>query len=312
MNPKKALPISLIVISCASALTYLIRGSEKQTLGKESAPPIRYDSTLNRQQKDRLQQLESAGQVPLDANIRDWQLAQKTSWWGKPLNPKTFWTNKVVWLDAAAQSLANRHGRTFPPIPYTDTTIPKYNGGNQTKLGSVEDGGLRFDWTPEERAFWTTFTITHPRPPADIESKQLEIYGNILALEQPIAEKGPPITASDVQDVKRVRTQQAIEQGYPTESFSDDALLWTYIYDRRREYEKLLAQGHTAGDPTMLAFIERSHIDPKLLTEPLSADQINTAESWKRTYLSRLQHQKTDQTYIQAYQNAWRLSSTSP
>src|ERR1035441_5443151 len=34
---------------------------------------------------------EQAGEVPKDATPFDWRLAQRTSWWGKPLDPKDFW-----------------------------------------------------------------------------------------------------------------------------------------------------------------------------------------------------------------------------
>ena len=63
---------------------------------------------------ERLRWLEDLGQVPADADTVDWQLAQETSWWGKPLDPRVFWKGRTAWLDKAAESEARRHGRMFP------------------------------------------------------------------------------------------------------------------------------------------------------------------------------------------------------
>src|SRR5258708_3590722 len=68
--------------------------------------------------KDRLRRLEALGRVPDGADMREFELAQQTSWWGRRLDSKTFWKDRVVWLDRSAKLEANQHGRLYPPMPY--------------------------------------------------------------------------------------------------------------------------------------------------------------------------------------------------
>ena len=49
-------------------------------------------------------------------------------------------------------------------------------------------------------------------------------------------------------------------------------------------------------------------VDTKLITEPLTADQLKAANVWKLAYLQRLRREKTDEQYIQAYLKAWNLT----
>jgi len=66
-------------------------------------------------EEDLLRWLEQLGHVPQDADALEWRLAQRTTWWGRPLDPKEFWKNRVVWLDGEATFAANSHGRGYPP-----------------------------------------------------------------------------------------------------------------------------------------------------------------------------------------------------
>ena len=133
--------------------------------------------------EDRLRWLENLGEVPEYGEIEDYQLAQKTSWWGKPLDPKEFWKNRVVWLDKSADSAARRHGRSFPPIPYDDPSLPRYKNDPETHPGegTIEGPNLDFHWTGGESAFWNKFTDTHPLPPESIEKEQLRVAYLILS-----------------------------------------------------------------------------------------------------------------------------------
>src|SRR5438874_3801368 len=47
----------------------------------------------------------------------DWRIAEWTTWWGKPIDPKEFWKNRVIWNDVSALDAAERRGRGYPPIP---------------------------------------------------------------------------------------------------------------------------------------------------------------------------------------------------
>ena len=48
--------------------------------------------------------------------------------------------------------------------------------------------------------------------------------------------------------------------------------------------------------------------DRALITEPLTQDQLDTANAWKVAYLNRLRAEKWDESYINAYLQAWNLS----
>src|SRR3954470_15457905 len=102
---------------------------------------------------------------------RDWHLAEETSWWGRALDPRTFWEGRVVWLDESSISSARRHGRAYPPPPYVDPSLPSYVNNNDVTEGSggIEGPSLHLHWTPKERAFWERFTRTHPKPPEMLE-----------------------------------------------------------------------------------------------------------------------------------------------
>jgi len=55
-------------------------------------------------------------------------------------------------------------------------------------------------------------------------------------------------------------------------------------------------------------FMQKLAVDSKYITEPLTSDQLKEANAWKVAYLQRLRREKTDESYINAYLEAWNLT----
>jgi len=115
------------------------------------------------------------------------------------------------------------------------------------------------------------------------------------------------MTPDQLNGGEQLREKREIEAGYPPEAFSEDALLWTYILEMRRQYQEL---AHTAGatnDVSVQNFVLRLLVDTKYLTEPSDAEVLKLANAWKIAYLQRLRNEKVDESYISAYLKAWDL-----
>lgn len=102
---------------------------------------------------------------------------------------------------------------------------------------------------------------------------------------------------------------RARAKGFPAEAFTDDALQWKYVLDKRAEYEQYYVL--TGRENTLYSsnYLARLWVDPKLITEPLTDEQRETANAWKIAYLQRLRRENTDESYINAYLTAWNLSA---
>jgi len=227
--------------------------------------------------------LEFLGEVPKDAVNGDlnWQLAQHTTWWGKPLDAKKFWKDRVVWLSVSAKADARRRGRFYPPLPFKDEKLPAYPNDERLYGGGLDDP-IKLVLSSTESAFWDNFNKTHPRPPEEIERQQETTVVDYFSNLSPSLKE-------------RIRNEP-VKMNYPMEAFTADALYWAYIQKCRKYYEK-----HTFL-PSGLA------VDSKLITEPLTPEQLQKANAWKLDYLKRLRQEKTDEQYIQAYLKAWNLT----
>jgi hypothetical protein len=266
----------------------------------------------------RLLYLEQLGEVPRGANLHDIMLASKTTWWGKPLDPKKFWKGRVVWCDSSAKAAAAARGRAWPPMPYEDPLLGPYPDDDGLKgVGMGAEGtGICDASSSKEDAFWTKFIKTHPRPPEDIESEQLQLAKSLLEgqalVQQPVNQRGggSAVSSSDARWMlwasERQRTKDASE--YPPEGLTDEALHWTYVMNRRRQYEEL-SKPENFNSVRMEALTNSLLVAPKLITEPLSPDQLQAANRWKITYLRRLGKEKIAESYVNAYLQAWNLSS---
>lgn len=261
----------------------------------------------------RLRLLEKNGEVFLDAEIREYQLAQKTSWWGKPLNPTNFWMGRVLWLDAEARAAAHRHGREWPPMPYKDSRLPQYPKDDRVdwSWGTPEGPSIHYGSSSEERAFWTLFAREHPKPADDLEACQYEIARR--ALEQWGRAQHEKIDLPALQTTPGFFDSHAgvsLKTGYPREAFSENALFWAYVLGQRKQYQELVQRGHPPESLLVKRLADDLPVKVNYVTEPLTQEQLKAASAWKSTYLRRLRKEKTDEAYIQAYLKIWSLSPT--
>jgi hypothetical protein len=270
---------------------------------------------------DHLRWLEEHGEVPQDADLFECRLAQKTGWYGKPLDPKTFWRGRVVWLDKAAQTAAKRHGRLYPPPPHDNAGTPEYGAADSPAPFSQEGGGgpdstgVDYRWTSSERAFWDHFAKTLPRPPDDLEREQLAVAELVLGPGpgQSPSGRSPGIPVRTSQELLAASGQrlkaQAIGRGYPAEAFSEEALFWCYVLARRQEIESGPRELFGSNSAAVATFLQGVVVDSNLITGPLNVQQVQAANAWKIAYLQRLQKENTDESYINAYLQAWNLSA---
>jgi hypothetical protein len=243
---------------------------------------------------DRINELEKAGEMPDDdQNLSDWQLAQKTSWWGKPLDPNEFWRGRVIWNDKKAASDAHRHGRAYPPMPYADTNLSSYPNDDGIHGSYLPDSpNILYASSSKERAFWDRFGKTNPRPPDQIDQAQFSAAVRLLRYGDNEVIGKVPATLN-----------------FPPDAFAKDALFWAYVQAERAESRALLDSGVTTNQPGFQNFIGNLLVDSKYVLQPLTPDQIEAANLWKIAYLKRLQSQNANQSYINAYLQAWNLSS---
>jgi hypothetical protein len=245
----------------------------------------------------------------------DWLLAEKTSWWGKPLDPKRFWKGRVVWLDSRAREAARARGRGLPPIPFEDPAIPEYaeEKGHEQLEGTIEGPNIHFRWDSKERAFWTKFAAEHPRPPEDILDKQEALAEAILGRRFSYDHLGNPARTSLNRIAERDRTgiQSAIASGFPGEALSEKALFWTYVAAQRAAYLDLVARGIGPTSPATSNFLARLLVSADYVTTASADEGAKEATAWHVAYLRRLKAEGSDESYILAYLQAWDLSANA-
>jgi hypothetical protein len=278
---------------------------------KHSEPPNSPSLAERRQMSNatRLRCLEKLGRVPEDADPHDWSLAQHTSWWGKPIDPKDFWKNKVIWLDSPAQMEAQRHGRGYPPAPYDDPSLPNYKDEPPSQGGQGEGPQILTVISARESAFWDKFQKTHPVPPDKIQADQ-EKYGRIL-LQQASRLGNDLPSAMNNQEVQMAHeaVRRSLERlGYPKEVISPEAIYWGYVEAKRQEFRANYSSAKPEDQPRIEVFLKSLPIKTEIITEQLTEQQIQAANAWKIAYLQRLRREKADESYVQAYLKAWNLS----
>ncbi len=267
-------------------------------------------------QKERIAWLEKMGAVPEDAENLDWQLAQRTSWWGKRLDAKEFWKNRVGWFDQAAKLAAQRRGRFYPPIP-SNADVGFLNGISDKdyppgNLGGLDSLNIQFLHSHAEAAYWNKiyFSADQPKPPEQLEQRQLRaaelIFGRRYDADQPA--NPSRLRAQDLSQMERSEKADAGKTGYPNEAFTDEALFWAYVLKSRREYSSLSESGTQANSLAIKLFLRRLVVEAKYITEPLSDQQLRAGNAWKIAYVQRLGREKVDDSYINAYLQAWNLS----
>ena len=262
----------------------------------------------------RLPQLEKLGEVPKTAGAwsePEWAVAQHTSWWGKPLDPQKFWKGHVMWLDDSMQDAALRHGRQFPPPPYDDPTLHGYDEQDAPRdVGGSEGPRLTVYSNNKENAFWGRFSSTHPKPPEDLQREQSMVANQALGARYYLDRGDNParLRSQDWKEGEEIQRQREVRLGYPPEAFTDDALFWSYVTNKRQEYRDIVNTFHTTNGLAIDSFIaSRVRVDARYMTDPSDAEVLKSANAWKIAYLQRLSREKVDQSYINAYLKAWNL-----
>jgi hypothetical protein len=272
--------------------------------------------------------LQSLGEVPEHASYpmnRDWQWAQLTTWWGKPLDPIEFWKGRTIWADDSANHLAHRHGRGYPPVPiHVTNLIVGFPLSSRSQADFVSTSGgpdsgplISFHGTDAESAYWVWFWRTKPKPPGTLEREQIDLANDIFSMRGPLFVGGGDIHASipagERINSEEVQKSRAREIGLPMECLGEDALFWTYVLRKRQEYAQLKqesANRNTTDDYFVKHFLERLAVEARFITEPLTEEQLKTANAWKIAYLQRLRRENVDESYINSYLKAWNLPST--
>ena len=225
-----------------------------------------------------------------------------TMWRCRRLDPVAFWKDRVVWHDDSATFAANRRGRAYPPMPYEDPAV--LDRIDVDRYGYDDDSPHA--WNERESAFWSKFTRTHPKPPKNIarwmqrEADSWLRTKHILENDQEMA-KRLKYRASELNAMLNSDLENAADLGYPKEGVSPETYHWDHVMRKRIEYEELM-NGPWADNATRVeSFFSNVYVDKKLITEPLTADDIKAANAWKVAYLRRLRAEKWDESYINAY-----------
>ena len=259
--------------------------------------------------------LEKLGYVPDDPNMSDYFYAEKTSWWGKRLNPEEFWKGRVVWYDDATVFEARRRGRGYPPMPYEDSSItnrPDIDKGGKGGV-SLENPSPGFVSSEREKVFWINFRTSHPNPPNHIQrwlNERVDTWLNFKNQYENSIKTGNPSSSKKrtVDNCMEVDIRDAKMNWFPTECVTPEAFEWEHVMRKRAEYEKLFLFGKVDDERETKWFFDRVLVEYKLITEPLTDAQIDAANAWKVAYLNRLRNEKWDESYINAYLEAWNLT----
>ena len=265
--------------------------------------------------KERIALLEKLGKVPDYPDMSDYFLAEETSWWGKRLNPEEFWKDKILWYDDISDFEARRRGRGCPPIPYEDPHDVYYSDNDVKHNGfHIEGSTPSYVSSERETAFWDRFSKAHPKPPNQIEywlernadwyvknAYTLAFDPEAVARRRLRPSRLPEQLETDLRDTKVFF--------FPPECVNPEAYHWTYVLKTRKKYEADIVR-FGKDSRVISTFFDNVYVDKKLITEPLTDDDMKAANAWKVAYLRRLRTDKWDESYINAYLKAWDLKET--
>jgi len=260
---------------------------------------------------DRIKLLEKLGVVPDNPDRSDYFLAEKTSWWGKRLDPQEFWKDKVLWNDKVANFEARRRGRGYPPIPYDDPAFAHLSDVDKKADGfHIEGSSPSYVSSEREMFFWGHFSKTHPPSPESIQRWLGNEADSWLRIKKKI-ENDPNYTKrfGITLEGTLARTLNTTNSSmFPPESVSPDAYLWDHVIRKRTEYGKIINSEKEEDSLWMRLFFNDVYVDHALITEPLTQEQVDAANAWKVKYLNRLRSEQWDESYINAYLQAWDLT----
>ena len=259
-----------------------------------------------------LEELEKLGHLPNEPWPDEERLAEKTTWWGKPINPAVFWRDRPVWKDRDVSWAANSRGRQCPPIPFDDPDMSKFPTNDTQNKGSAGVEG----YTPayvenlRERNFWAKWYYMLPQPPYLIENAQFSQAEIMMSAENrsriPLdQQRGRGITARDVDEYWQTVGGKAKSDGCPPEAFERRAIYATFVLNQYGKQEN-----------TRPASIEQWRgIVPDEYLNASKVQLIEMHKEWQRAYVERLgkelpkhpQLAPFADRYIKAYKEAWGL-----
>jgi len=79
--------------------------------------------------------------------------------------------------------------------------------------------------------------------------------------------------------------------------------------DKHAEYQYQYVGTHRENTIYASNYLARLWVDPKLITQPLTDEQLKAAAAWKIAYVQRLRKENSDTSYISAYLQVWNLSA---
>ncbi len=215
----------------------------------------------------------------------------------------------MKWADAGAIRDAHSRGRAYPPAPYADPNLPSYApmAKSASRGTSVEDAGPVYIADPREVAFWAKWSRILPRPPEDIEERQLELAKDLLSLAYDYEKGGNTRrhTPSSLEQQKDTLVGRAVDEGYPREALASDALFWSYVKAMRGEFGNSGANGPSLRRRPSASDQRTFYVDSRYITDDLSQDEVAAMDAWKGAYLKRMAAEGTDGTYLKAYCDAW-------
>lgn len=240
--------------------------------------------------------LERLGQVPEDADARELDLAQETSWWGKRMDPREFWSNRVQWSDSNAVYEAGAKGRMYPPIPEQFANrFPTVDDRDRIASGAIDTPGPAYRYTERESMFWSWFSSSHPIPPEELERQQAWTAWRVFSNGAGKPDMG----------ALKMQMRDTIQLGYPTEMFDLEALRWAYINSVRKEADRTRTFSPEPGGYERV--IRESGFEAAIVTGAVTSAETEALNRWKQKYVQRLTQEGADRSYIDAYKNKWNL-----
>ena len=193
-------------------------------------------------------------------------------------------------------------------MPFDDPTLnhTKDEYQDHVRLTGGDSGPwLMLHYNDREVAFWKKLPRAHRDVLSGLGSWQLGAAGQVLDMRR---EYKSGATEEQWNQLYNTQYRAPMKHGFPTEAFGDDALLWCYVVNKRRDYQELVRQGHGTNDVAIEKFKQELPVDAKYLTEPPDAEVQKRANAWKFAYLRRLRSQKIHEPYMDAYLKAWNLN----
>ena len=286
---------------------------QKQIISKSNYVPSK-EERIKMSNNERIELFEKLGFLPFPSDYRDYACVEQTSWWGKRLDPVEFWKDRVVWYDGSAESAAKRKGRAYPPIPYDDPSVSDRNDDDIKNKAFFRDGTQpNYVYSERESIFWSIYRMKNLCPPKDIENwlgglAESWIYNKYnFENYDPNPSKGR-VTPKMYKESMESKLDKTNIHSFPPEAVSPEAFHWDYVMRKRAEYDKYIDLKLMDNERIKESFFNKVYVDRELITEPLTEAQIDAANAWKVAYLNRLRNEKWDESYINAYLEAWNLT----